>query len=193
MDGFDTSILTYGKTGTGKTHTMIGNDEIRKFLHEKDELLPISIEKYSGIIPRICVDIVNQKNCLISFGNECCLKVTYLENYLNSINCLISGKQNIFKGWGLNDSVRFKDGLEPKVIICSSVYDIMSVICKGQKNIKVCQTKENPDSSRSHTFLILSLEVCYLDGTRTSAKMILVDMAGSERVFFFYLFLNILF
>lgn len=182
MDGYDTSIIAYGKIGSGKTFSMIGSDEVRKFLYEKEDVLPISLERHAGIIPRICFDVINQINNLRKIGNECILRVSYIENYLNSLNCLLSGKKNIFKGWGYKDSIKYKDYLEPKEVVCRSLQDIFSVICTGQKNAKISSNKENGDSSRSHTFLILDLEVMYLDGTKTHQKLFLVDLAGSDRV-----------
>lgn len=182
MEGYDTSILTYGKIGTGKTFTMIGSDEVRKFFFEKEEVLPLSLDKSAGLIPRLCYEVINQTNNLRKLGNECVLRVSYIENYLNNINCLISGRKNIFKGWGFKDSIKYKDDQEPREVVCKTVSDIFSVLCKGQKNAKICSTKENGDSSRSHTFLIFDLEILYLDGSKTNQKMFLVDMAGSERV-----------
>jgi len=182
MDGYDTSIMTYGKIGSGKTYSMIGSDEVRKYFFEKEDILPLNLEKFAGIIPRMCFDVINQINNLSLLGNECILRVSYIENYLNSINCLISGRKNIFKGWGYKDSIKFKDGQEPKEVICRTFADIYRVLCKGQKNVKISSLKDNGDSSRSHTFLILDLEILYLDGTKTNQKMYLIDMAGSERV-----------
>jgi len=188
MEGYDTSIFTYGKIGTGKTYTMIGSDEVRKFFFEKEDILPLNLEKSAGLIPRFCYDLINQINNLSKLGSESVLRVSYIENYLNNINCLISGKKNIFKGWGYKDSIKYKDDQEPREVICKTVSDIFSVLCKGQKNAKICSNKENGDSSRSHTFLIFDLEILYLDGNKTNQKMYLVDMAGSERVFNFLIF-----
>ncbi len=183
IDGYDTTIISYGKIGTGKTYTMIGSDDVRKFFLEKDDNLPANLIKNAGIIPCICNDIINQINNISKMGNECTLRVTYIENYLNSINCLISGRKNIFKGWDYKDSFKYKKDHEPLEIICKTSQDIFSIICKGQKLAKVNPNKDKGDSSRSHTFLILNLEIIYLDRTMTNQKMFLVDMAGTDRVY----------
>jgi hypothetical protein len=188
IEGYDTSIFSYGILGSGKTYSMIGTDEVRKYLIENingnaNLNMPFSIESKLGIIPRICMDIINQIDNLKLLGNICKLKVSYIENYLNSINCLISGKKNIFKGWGNSkDEIKYKDGLEPKLIECKTINDIMNIISKGLKNMKITTLDDNINTNRSHTFLILDLHTTYLDGSKTHQKMLLGDLAGSERV-----------
>lgn len=160
---------------------MMGTDEVRKFFLENNKNLPLSLQSQLGLIPKICVDIFHQVNDLKMFGNICILKVSYIENYLNTINCLISGKKNIFQGWGIND-IKYKEDNEPKKVICKEISDIMNILYKGQKNKKINSSKENWDSNRSHTFLIMDLEVTYLDGSKTNQKLLLGDLAGSNRV-----------
>lgn len=191
IEGYDTSIFSYGNFGTGKTYSMIGTEEVRKFFLEyngKTEM-PFTLENKCGIIPRLCTDIVKQIDDLKLLGNVCKLRVSYIENYLNSINCLISGKKNIFKGWGGKDELKYKEDCEPKLVECKTVFDIMNIISKGLKNMKLTQIEENFFSSRSHTFLILDLHTTYLDGSKTHQKMLLGDLAGSERVGFFSFFI----
>jgi hypothetical protein len=173
---------------------MIGTDEVRKFLMENINSnihLPSSLESKAGIIPKFCCDIIKQINNLKLFGNICKLKVSYIENHLNSINCLISGKKNIFKGWGFKDEIKYKEDCEPKLIECKTINEIMSIISKGLKNMKQTLNEENFQSSRSHTFLILDIHTTCIDGSKIHQKIILGDLAGSERVNIN--FLNILF
>lgn len=183
MDGFDTSIFSYGTIGTGKTFTMIGSEEVKKFLQENSEEIPISLENKLGIIPKICIDLIKQINDLNFMGNSCLLKISYLENYLDTINCLITGRKNIFQGWGVKEEIKYKEDSEPKKVECKNISDVINVLSKGLKNIKTNSLSENWESSRSHTFLILELEVTYLDGKKTKQKMLLGDLAGSNRVF----------
>jgi len=163
---------------------MIGADEVKKFLLENNNgNLPYSLESKSGIIPRICNDVIKQIDNLNLLGNICKLRVSYIENYLNTINCLISGKKNIFKGWGgSKDEIKYKEDSEPKLIECKTINEIMNIISKGLKNMKLTTLDDNISSSRSHTFLILDLHTTYLDGSKTHQKMLLGDLAGSERV-----------
>lgn len=184
LEGFDTTILTYGNVSTGKTYSMIGSDDVRKYFFEHTEnnsQIPYSLENKMGIIPRICIDIIKQINDLKMFGNICILKISYIENYLNTINCLVSGKKNIFNGWG-RDDVKYKEDSEPKKVECKNISQILNILSKGQKFMKVKNSGENGDSSRSHTFLIMDLEVTYIDGKKTHQKMLLADLAGSFRV-----------
>ena len=96
VEGYDTTIFSYGNLGTGKTYSMIGSDEVIKFLSENsNKTLPFSLEQKAGIIPRICIDIMKHLEDLQIIGNVCKLKVSFLENYQNTINCLISGKNNV--------------------------------------------------------------------------------------------------
>lgn len=183
IEGYDATIFSYGNFGTGKTYSMMGTNEVRKYILENsNSSLPYSLESKAGIIPRICVDIINQIDNMKMLGNICKLRVLYIENYLNTINCLISGKKNIFKGWGCKDEIKYKEDCEPKIVECKTIKEIMNIISKGLKNMNSTSVEENFYSSRSHTFLILDLHTTYLDGSKTHQKMLLGDLAGSERV-----------
>jgi hypothetical protein len=186
IDGYDATIFSYGTFGSGKSYSMIGTDEVRKFLMENYNSnlnLPILLESKLGIIPRFCSNLIKQINSLKLLGNIFKLKVSYIENYLNSINCLISGKKNIFKGWGCKEEIKYKEDCEPKLVECKTINEIIAIISKGLKNMKLTLNEENFNSSRSHTFLILDLHATYTDGSKTHQKMLFGDLAGSERVY----------
>lgn len=66
MKGYNGTIFAYGQSGSGKTYTMLGPDEvvevIKKGVASKDYPVPIEIQALYGIIPRAIFDIFMEIN-----------------------------------------------------------------------------------------------------------------------------------
>ncbi len=75
---------------------------------------------------------------------------------------------------------------ELTVVECTSKDDLVAVLHEGIKNRKTGSHKLNPDSSRSHSILIVYLisETKDEDGHvfKKYGKISFVDLAGSERL-----------
>lgn len=55
--GFNATIFAYGQSGSGKTFTMLGPDDVVDAIKEDSTNVPDSIQELYGIIPRAVFDI----------------------------------------------------------------------------------------------------------------------------------------
>lgn len=64
--GYNGTIFAYGQSGSGKTFTMLGPDEvvdvIKKGVAQKNQIVPIEVQALYGIIPRAIFDIFKEVN-----------------------------------------------------------------------------------------------------------------------------------
>lgn len=185
LKGYNVTQMAYGQTGSGKTWTMMGDEtELNRSLVESKLLLDSNI----GVTPRIIQDIFHyidlEENEDVTFEIE----VSYLEIYLERINDLLSGKDNL----SLRDSSTgvFVQGLE-KVSVTSMV-EVLDLIRSGNLNRKTASTKMNDRSSRSHSVFTIYLNQ-YIpslgegegdsvrEGSVIKSVLNIVDLAGSEK------------
>ena len=158
-DGYNVAIITYGQTGAGKTHTLMGSKACPGLNpRAMDELL------------RVC-----QERTQIDYA----LNVSLIEIYCNTLVDLLSDEpvedqKCAVQGGKLH-------GLVTHTI--TSAAEIAGVLEKGSRNRQVAATAMNSESSRSH--MMLCLEVSSTDritGHKSTGKLTLVDLAGSERL-----------
>jgi kinesin family protein C2/C3 len=163
LDGYNTCIFAYGQTGSGKTYTMNGPPEnpgvntraLRKLFEEVDKRADSS---------------------------EFEVVMTLVEIYCEKIQDLLSLQANgdLQVSLGPNGNSEIKN-----VTYCavSSLQEVLDLLARGQGNRRVRMTEMNSQSSRSH--LVLSI-TCNghnrLLNKSTSAKLHLIDLAGSERI-----------
>jgi kinesin family protein 5 len=178
MNGYNATIFAYGQSGSGKTFSMVGPDEINDQLALDFTRIPQNIQELFGIIPRGTLQMFQTINEFISQGAECQVTCSYVEIYMEEITCLLS----------LKDKLKIKeyaDGVEvdgKKKVSCKSPEDIFKVISIGTKNKSVGGTLQNARSSRSHTLLVIEINTKFLDGSEKKSKLNLIDLAGSEKV-----------
>ncbi|CAH1972434.1 unnamed protein product [Acanthoscelides obtectus] len=166
LKGYNGTIFAYGQSGTGKTHTMIGD---------------IKNSDQKGIVPNIFSHIFAQ----ISLANHdisYAVTVTYLEIYNEDIRDLLSDdptkKLKVQEKPGVG--VYVKDLLGFTV---NSLETVDEILTKGNKNRSTGATKLNDSSSRSHAIFTVSIESKNKVTNKTTfGKLNLVDLAGSERV-----------
>lgn len=164
MDGYHTSVLAYGQTSTGKTHTMSGTKE-------QPGLIPLSI--------RECFDYLrNQED-----PREYLLRVSYLEVYKEHIRDLLAKSPSappvrLFES--AENGLVIK-GLEEVVV--TSPEQVFQTLSEGEARRQVGATHLNAHSSRSHVIVRLWIESKdpSSDKVRISS-LSLVDLAGSESV-----------
>ena len=192
LQGYNASIIAFGQTGAGKTHTMTGalSGDLR------------------GIIPRAVDDVF--AHIQRDTGERC--KFLVRASYLQIYNEVIS---DLLKPEVTNLSVRedrkrgvHVEGLSEWVVRTSA--DVYALMERGAAARATGATKLNELSSRSHAIFILIVEKSSLDGDDPAAaakaqlhggndsaiggtgggvkqtvrvgKLNLVDLAGSERV-----------
>ena len=168
MEGYNSTVLAYGQTSTGKTHTMTG---------EKDN---------PGLVPLCVKDCFKYvKENMSDESREYLFRFSYLEIYKEHIRDLLSSTSSA------PQPVRLFDGPNGlvirglKEIVVSSPKKVFQLLKQGDKRRQVGATHMNQHSSRSHVVVRLKIESSLAknrgDETRVSI-LSLVDLAGSESV-----------
>ncbi|KAL7673157.1 hypothetical protein ACOME3_008027 [Neoechinorhynchus agilis] len=157
LGGVNSTVLVYGQTGTGKTFTMEGSDELG------------SKGFYWLALNYILKDKQNdsqKRNVFISF----------VEFYKEDINDLLVDRQNQrsleLRGDGKDWIVH---GLHR--IQCNDADQIDRIIKQAQIRRAKGSTKMNVKSSRSHSILIIEI-----DNMSIRSRLYMIDLAGSERL-----------
>jgi ankyrin repeat protein len=174
LDGYNGSIIAYGQTGTGKTHTMEGD-------HTGEE---------RGIIPRASEEIFDFVDKASQDDSKFLVRISFLQIYNEVIADLLdedSMKKVDQKGYlALREDPNggvYVNNLSEHIVKNSA--EIVALLVKGSKQRTVASTKMNRTSSRSHAVFTMIIEHSEMkDGENivTIGKLNLVDLAGSERI-----------
>ncbi|CAI2385220.1 unnamed protein product [Moneuplotes crassus] len=167
LEGYNGTIFAYGQTGTGKTHTMEGEQKPKEM---------------RGVMSR-CFEAVF--NCIDAHKDaQFLVRASYLEIYKENIRDLLSPnpKNKLIMHEKPDSGVYVKD---LSSFICKNYQEMQAVQNTGRKNKSMGETKMNARSSRSHSVFTLTLECSELgpdgkDHIRVG-KLNMVDLAGSER------------
>jgi len=188
MNGFNATVFAYGQSGSGKTFSMVGPNEINEPLSLDFHLIPSNIQQLFGIIPRATLQMFRTINQFIQKGYEYQVNCSYIEIYMEEITCLLSQKTKLKIKEFPNGSVEI-EGKEKVITNTPEVktikltkQDIFKVIATGTKHKTMGSTKQNERSSRSHTILIVEITSKSIDGTQKRSKLSLIDLCGSEKV-----------
>ncbi|XP_068194350.1 kinesin-like protein KIF3C isoform X2 [Antennarius striatus] len=167
LRGFNGTIFAYGQTGTGKTHTMIGDSSDP----DSRGVIPNSFQHIFTHISRT----QNQKYLVRS---------SYLEIYQEEIRDLLS-KDN-------SKNLELKESPDSGVyvknlssVVTKNATEIEHVMDIGNRSRSVGFTNVNERSSRSHAIFVITVECSEVgadgeDHIRVG-KLNMVDLAGSER------------
>ncbi|NXM33742.1 CENPE protein, partial [Oxyruncus cristatus] len=167
--GYNGTIFAYGQTASGKTYTMMGNED--------------SV----GIIPKAIQHVF--KIICESPDREFLLRVSYMEIYNETITDLLCDSRKK-KPLGIREDVNrntYVEDLIEEVVVAPE--QVMEWIKKGERNRHYGETKMNEHSSRSHTIFRMIIESrersdpanANCDGAVMVSHLNLVDLAGSER------------
>ncbi|XP_063800487.1 kinesin-like protein KIF18A [Pseudophryne corroboree] len=163
LNGYNSTVLAYGATGAGKTHTMLGS---------------------SGQPGVMYLTMMEMYNRMESVKEEklCNVAVSYLEVYNEQIHDLLSKSGPLAVREDAHKGVVVQ-GLtlhQPK-----SAEEILHLLDCGNKNRTQHPTDVNATSSRSHAVFQIYLrqqdKSASIDQNVRIAKMSLIDLAGSER------------
>ena len=172
LDGYNVSLLAYGQTGAGKTHSMLGG-----------------AEEHRGIIPRSIEQILASVEQASANGWQYQLEASFLEIYNESVRDLLcapaelEGKKfNIVQGE--NGAMAVSD---LSTVAVTTLKDITTLMRTAEKHKTVKGTDMNARSSRSHTVFQLRIKAArQLSGGAPRqllhGSLNLVDLAGSERL-----------
>ena len=181
MDGFNATIFAYGQSGSGKTFSMLGPEQVTELLVNQSTELTPEVEAMFGIVPRATFHIFDIINEGKQKGTKYTIKVSYIEIYNESINDILSipPAQNLKLREFPNQGMCV---IGMQEALANSPEAVFEVISAGTANKIVCSTGQNARSSRSHTVFILTCEQVMLDGSTKHSKINLVDLAGSEKL-----------
>lgn len=188
--GINFTIIAYGQTCSGKSHTMQGYHESghdsstqTEFDANGSENL-FSIAENDGIIPRAIHDLFQGKMKFRSKG-AVSIEMTYFEVYNDEVRDLLhtTDFQNL-KILDQGDAGVFLEGLQSVPIeSAQEAYEMMNFAAERRAT---GSTLLNIQSSRSHAICTLTVSIRPLEKSRkaeiTQAKLTLVDLAGSERI-----------
>jgi hypothetical protein len=178
-EGINGCIFTYGQTGAGKTHTMLGS----------------SLGNFDGItvraVRRLFEDLQRNKAEQQKGGDESRFQVhcSFLQIYNEKLQDLLSGADsgtlNIreHKNSRTKKAEVFVSGLSEYRV--TGVEDVLTLLSAGTRAREVRATDMNDVSSRSHAVLQLSVEAESMGedfSVLKRAKLSLVDLAGSEKM-----------
>ncbi|XP_037694432.1 kinesin-like protein KIF18A [Choloepus didactylus] len=163
LNGYNCTVLAYGATGAGKTHTMLGSAA------EPGVMYLTMLDLYKSMD-----EIKEEKVCSIA--------VSYLEVYNEQIRDLLVNSRPLAVREDAQRGV-IVQGLtlhQPK-----SSEEILQLLDNGNKNRTQHPTDVNATSSRSHAVFQIYLrqqdKTASINQNVRIAKMSLIDLAGSER------------
>ncbi|XP_058016893.1 kinesin-like protein KIF18A [Ahaetulla prasina] len=163
LNGYNCTVLAYGATGAGKTHTMLGSPE------DPGVMYLTMMELYNSI------DRMKEEK-------HCSIAVSYLEVYNEQIRDLLvnSGSLAVREDPQKGVLVQGLTLHQPK-----SADEILQMLDYGNKNRTQHPTDVNATSSRSHAVFQIYLrqqdKTASISQNVRIAKMCLIDLAGSER------------
>lgn len=165
LQGQNASVFAYGPTGAGKTHTMVGSP---------DEL---------GLIPRCAAELfklidTHHQDPTVPWKYK--VLFSYLEIYQEKIKDLLDlNKDDLLIRQDQQQNIFIPNLTEMEI---ETLGEFMSLFIKASHQRKTAATKLNPQSSRSHSIVLIQVQkhkqvapVMKLIG-----KFYLIDLAGSE-------------
>ncbi|XP_045504127.1 kinesin-like protein Klp61F [Colias croceus] len=177
LAGYNCTVFAYGQTGTGKTHTMVGEASSNEVSWQNDP--------QAGIIPRALSQLFDE---LRLTNTEYTVRVSYLELYNEELFDLLSTSEDNSKLRIYEDVTRkgsnIVNGLEEITVYNKN--EVYKIMAQGQERKKVASTLMNAQSSRSHTVftIVVHMKENSPEGEELLkiGKLNLVDLAGSENI-----------
>eukprot|EP00050_Salpingoeca_kvevrii_P005168 m.272751 g.272751 ORF g.272751 m.272751 type:complete len:1251 (+) comp11088_c0_seq1:32-3784(+) len=168
LEGYNGSIIAYGQTGTGKTHTIEGDTE----------------GDARGIIPRSIDDVFASIQDKKQANSKWLVRISFLQIYNEKIyDLLAKDNSRDLRIRESGDGGIFVEDLSEHVV--REPEDVYELLKLGKQQRISNSTRMNRESSRSHAVFTVIIEhaVSHDDGRAitTVGKLHLVDLAGSER------------
>lgn len=169
FQGYNSTILAYGQTGTGKTFTIEGKTKPVK--NEDRGLIPRSMEKIFKVLQNRKIDF---KRVIV--------RVSFLQIYNEQINDLVRSERNNLAIRECKKRGLYVENLSEWIV--TNQQEVDQILQKGRLARKTANTKINNLSSRSHAVFIITIEQLTNghEGVQIYSKLNLIDLAGSERI-----------
>eukprot|EP00392_Amoebophrya_sp_AT5.2_P008012 g8031.t1 len=197
LAGFHATIIAYGQTSSGKTHTVIGSTQaldgivpqaIERIYSRQNNLKGVKIrasfveignvrERAPGLVNECITDLLDPKKVNLQIRQN-----ERKEPYIVDLTISLSGSAarrrpyaviaRFIDSWTRSETWLVFAGYSSAVSVveCETAEDAICVLQEGAKFRRTSSTKMNARSSRSHSVFTLF------------SKFQFVDLAGSERV-----------
>eukprot|EP01060_Flectonema_neradi_P013371 TRINITY_DN20137_c0_g1_i2.p1 TRINITY_DN20137_c0_g1~~TRINITY_DN20137_c0_g1_i2.p1 ORF type:complete len:592 (+),score=140.50 TRINITY_DN20137_c0_g1_i2:52-1776(+) len=153
LDGISGTVLAYGQTATGKTHTMQGSDSD------------------AGISARLIKHLFQEASNRSDWTYT--MTVGFFEIYNEHVYDLLTTDATELE-------LRCDTLVGLQSTDCATADDATALLTTGQVNRKQAATDLNERSSRSHTVFRIQVTGIGSNGKKRSSQIHLVDLAGSE-------------
>ena len=166
FQGINVSLFMYGQTGTGKTYTILGEEQ-------RPGLLGL-------VMGEIMKSTQNSEKNMKNAQNFEKLQCSYLEIYNDNIYDLLS-KDGVGVSLGITEDAVSKEFFIRDLVAkdVKSLEEVMGIVEQGEKNRHYAETICNHCSSRSHTLFRIFFKKNYEEWCFFN----FVDLARSERIF----------
>jgi len=175
LNGFNTTCLVYGMTGSGKTHTMFGPGV--------ESIIKDNTNEKQGVIPRVCFEIFDAMETRRANPNlsiESSLHVSYVEIYGDDVTDLLRGGVRCGQSRVAAQRYVLDGSAEVRV---TSLEDTLEQLRIGEMQKRKAATAMNQQSSRAHAIFLLTLEQTSLRTNATvKSRMLLADLGGCEQL-----------
>ncbi|GHP09496.1 hypothetical protein PPROV_000823100 [Pycnococcus provasolii] len=177
LEGFNGTVMAYGQTGTGKTHTMGNLGDLTT--NGKGDTAD------RGVMLRAVDDIIN-----LTTDDETAnfkIAVQYMQVYMSAIKDLLDANNEVdVREDPKTNEISFPGATNAEV---KTMNDFIDILHRGEENRIVANQKLNSASSRSHSVLAITVRRYpkeakggLASATARISKLLIVDLAGSERV-----------
>merc|ERR1712048_44744 len=165
IDGRNVTVFTYGQTGSGKTYTMYGSSG-------DDGIAPRAVSELFKSIERL------------RYSCDVTVTASMVELYQSEVYDMLCSRTHRGTKLRIRDdrsgAVRI-DGLEE--VPARSVSELQKLLRRGVAHRATASHAMNRESSRSHLIFTIKISsVSRSTGETIDGKMLLCDLAGSERI-----------
>eukprot|EP00947_MAST-08B_sp_MAST-8B-sp1_P005331 g5331.t1 len=176
LEGINATIFAYGPTGTGKTHTMLGDGSFEEGLVTAPRPTTVNGDERRllhaaswGIIPRVVSDLFGAGRAgqgADGKGRTVAVSVSYMQIYNDNVFDLLQNRR-FQKPLQIKETLRkFGRGTKVEVYVSglsqfrvSTLDEMFELLSVGSYHRAVRATEYNEESSRSHAVLQLTVEV----------------------------------
>lgn len=163
LEGYNTSVMLYGVTGSGKTHTVFG-DINNESPQEK------------GVMNYAMSELFKKLD-----GKKDVIRISYLEIYNEHVKDLLGASDHNMMVCENHQGDVKVPGLTHVSI--RSFKELIALIKNGNRRRKMAKTNSNQFSSRSHAIIQVNLKIMSIrPDNPINSKLSFIDLAGSERI-----------
>lgn len=181
VEGYTATVFAYGQTGTGKSYTITGPEDLDFGVSDPGQ----EYERW-GLVPRALrymFDHITRQSEVEDVRHT--ITASYLEIYNEQVQDLLNPTNVSLPLRYNNEKGHFVENLF--VVECEVLDDTIAVLEEGLRNRRVGSHRLNEHSSRSHGLLNITIETVTVDSDdqrviRKQGKITFVDLAGSEKV-----------